>query len=143
MEERYHEEKARGKLPEEHREWIDGLVGEALLYKAEVRSKATLEVVQLEAMAPTRRRGWGIDWGRCCEGGGGRRLKRPARLVSVLVECEGRRCSGSWTGRFGNGSCLRWTRRRSPFCSTKEMTEVSRVGCCSADMTRGARACGM
>ena len=105
MEEGYLEEKARAMLPEEHREWMDGLVGEALRAKAAVREGAnvTEEVGQLGAKALTRRRGRGVDWGRYCEGGGGRRLKGHSGTVRALVQCAGRMCSGS-----RGGSILVW-----------------------------------
>ena len=98
MEERYLEETARGVVPEEHREWMESLVGEALRAKAAMRAKATVEVGQLGAKALIRRRGMGVDWGRYCEGGGGRRLQGHADDVISLVECEGRMCSGSEDG---------------------------------------------
>ena len=66
--------------------------------KAAVRAKATVEMGQLGAKALIRRRGRGVDWGRYCEGGGGRRLQGHSRLVSALAECEGRMCSGSLDG---------------------------------------------
>ena len=56
MEERY-VKKARGMVPEELRDWVGGLVGEALRAKAAVRAKATVEVEQMGAKALTRRRG--------------------------------------------------------------------------------------
>ena len=43
MEEIYLEETARGMVPEDHREWMEGLVKEALRAKAAVRAKATVE----------------------------------------------------------------------------------------------------
>ena len=98
MEERYLEEQARGMLPEEHRERIEGLVGEALRAKAAVRTKPTVEVGQLGAKALTRRRGRGVDWGRYCDVGGGRRLQGHSGEVLALAECEGRMCSGSADG---------------------------------------------
>ena len=98
MEERYLEEKARGMVPEEHREWMEGLVGEALRAKAAVRTKPTVEVGQLGAKALTRRRGRGVDWGRYCDGGGGRRLQGHSGEVLALAECQGRMCSGSADG---------------------------------------------
>ena len=99
MEREYLEEKASGMLPEEHREWMEGLVGEALRAKAAVRAKATVELGQLGAKALTRRRGRGVDWGRYSgAGGGGRRLKGHPGSVFALAECEGRMCSGSEDG---------------------------------------------
>ena len=98
MEERYLEKKAQGMVPEEHREWTEGLVGEALRAKAAVRSKATVKVARLGTKALTRRRGRGVDWGRYCEVGGGRRLKGRPFVVRALVECKGRMCSGSMDG---------------------------------------------
>ena len=101
MEERYLEEKARGMVPEEHREWVEGLVGEALRAKAAVRAKATVEVGNLRNNSYntlTRRRGRGVDWGRYFEGGVGRRLQGHSGDVRALAECEGRMCSGSWDG---------------------------------------------
>ena len=98
MEERYLEEKARGMVPEEHREWMEGLVGEALKAKAAVRARATVEMGQLGAKALTRRRGREVDWGRYRDGGGERRLQGHSSYVNSLVECDGRMCSGSWDG---------------------------------------------
>ena len=98
MEERYLEEQARGMLPEELRERMEGLVGEALRAKAAVRTKPTVEVGQLGAKALTRRRGRGVDWGRYCDGGGGRRLHGHSLRVLALAECQGRMCSGSADG---------------------------------------------
>ena len=90
MEEGYLEETARGMVPEQHREWMEGLVGEALRAMVVVQAKATVEVGQLGAKALTRR--------RYREGGGGRRLQGHSRLVSALEECDGRMCGGSWDG---------------------------------------------
>ena len=98
MEERYLEETARGMVPEEHREGMEGLVGEALRAKAAVRAKATVEAGQLGAKALTRRIGRGVDWGRYCEGRGERRLEGHSGNVYALVECEERMCSGSVDG---------------------------------------------
>ena len=98
MEKRYLEEKARGMLPEEHREWMDDLLGEALRAKAAVWSMATVELGKLGAKALTRRRGMGVEWGRYIEDRGGRRLKGHSGDVNALVECEGRMCSGSDDG---------------------------------------------
>ena len=98
MEERYLEEKAREMVPEEHREWMEGLVGEALRAKAAVRAKVTVELGQLGAKALTRRRGRGVEWRRYCEGGCGRRLHGHPDFVRALAECEGRMCSGSVDG---------------------------------------------
>ena len=98
MEEAYLEEKARGMLPEEHREWIEGLVGEALSAKVARRANATVEVRQLGAKALTRRRGRGLEWARYSEGGGGLRLPGHSGKVFALVECEGRMCRGSEDG---------------------------------------------
>ena len=93
MEERYLEEQARGMLPEEHREWMEGLVGEALRAQAAERAKAIVDVGQLGAKALTRRRGRGVDWGRYCQGGGGRRLQGHSGTVFAFVEWDGRMCS--------------------------------------------------
>ena len=125
MEERYLKEQARGKVAEEHREWMEGLVGEALRAKAAVRAnlKATVEMRQLGAKAHTRRRGRGVEWGRYCEGRGGRCLKGHSRVITALAECEGRMCSGSVTGRFAYGGWIRW--RRSALCQTKTLMKVS------------------
>ena len=98
IEEVYLEEKARGMLPEEHREWIESLVGEALRATAAVRAKATVEVEQLGPKALTRRRGRVVEWGRYCESTAGRRLTGHTGDVHVLVECDGRICSGSEDG---------------------------------------------
>ena len=97
MEQGYLKEKARGMLPEEYREWMESLVGEALRVKAAVRAKAAVEPGQLGVKALTRRRGRGVEWGRYAEGGGGRRLAGHS-YVHALVECEGRMCSGSEDG---------------------------------------------
>ena len=98
MEERYLEEKAEGMLPEEHREWVERLVGEALRAKAAVRAKVTVEVGHLGAKALTKRSGRGVEWGRYSEGGGGRRLQGHSSAVLALAECDGRMCSGSEDG---------------------------------------------
>ena len=87
MEEGYLEEKARGMLPEDHREWMAGLVGEALKAKVAVLAKAIVEMWQLRAEALTRRRGWGMDWGQYCEGRDGRRFEGHSGVVRALVEC--------------------------------------------------------
>ena len=105
MEEGYLEGKALGMVPEKFREWMEGLVGEALRAKAAVRAKATVEVGQLGAKALTRRRGRGVDWGRYCQDGGGRRLRGHSCAVQALAECEGRMCSGS-----ADGSIRVWRR---------------------------------
>ena len=98
MEERYLEEIVHWIVPEEHREWMEGLVGDALRAKAAVRAKATVEVGRLGTKALTRRRGRGVDWRRYCEGGGGRRLQGHSGDVRALEVCEGRLCSGSEDG---------------------------------------------
>ena len=98
MEEGYLEEKVRGMVPEEHREWMEGLVGEALRAKAAVRAKATVEMGKLGAKALTCRIWRGVDWGRYREGGGGRRLQGHSGCVNALAECDGRMCSGSDDG---------------------------------------------
>ena len=98
FEEGYLEEKALAMLPEEHREWVEGLVKDALRAKAAVRAKATVDMGQLGAKALTRRRGRGVNWGRYCEGRCGRRLPGHSDPVRVLSACEGRMCSGSWDG---------------------------------------------
>ena len=100
MEQGYLEEMAQGMLPEEHREWIGGLVKEALRAKAAVLAKATVELGGLAAKSLTRRRGRGVEWGRYSGGGGGggRRLQGHSGTVCALVECEGRMCSGSEDG---------------------------------------------
>ena len=104
MEQDYLEEKARMMLPEEYREWVEGLVGEALRVKAAVRAKAAVELGQLGAKALTRRRGWGVEWGRYSEGAGGRRLKGHTHGVRALAVCDGRMCSGS-----ADGSIRAWS----------------------------------
>ena len=98
MEEGYLEGKARGMAPEEHREWVEGLVGEALRTKAAVRVKAPVEMGLLGAKALTRRRKREVEWGRYCEGGGGRRLQGHSGKVRALAECDGRMCSESEDG---------------------------------------------
>ena len=109
----YLEEKARGMVPEEHRECmeaLEGLVGEALRVKTAVLAKATGEVLQLGTKALTRRRGRGVDWGRYCEGGGGRRLQA---LFVRWWNAMGGFSAGHWTGRFGYGG---WIRCRRSAC---------------------------
>ena len=64
MEQKFLELKACGVLPEDHADWIDGLVGEALRAKAAVREKAPLKLRLLGAKVLTRRRGMGVEWGR-------------------------------------------------------------------------------
>ena len=98
MEDGYLEEKAREMLPEEHREWVEGLVGEALRAKEAARQKATVELGQLGAKALTRRRGRSVEWERYSEVAGGRELKGHEGCVRAIVECEGRMCSGSLDG---------------------------------------------
>ena len=66
--------------------------------KAAVRAKATMEMGQLGANVLTRWRGRGVDWGRYCDGGGGRRLQGHSHDVRALVECDGRMCSASEDG---------------------------------------------
>ena len=98
MAEEYLEEKARGVVPEEHRERVEGFVVDALRAKAAVRAKATVEVGQLGSKALTRRRGRGVDWEWYCEGGAERRFPGHSGYIQALVECEGRMCSGSLDG---------------------------------------------
>ena len=94
MDERYLEETVREIVPEEHLDWMDGLVGEALRAKVAVRAKATLELGHLGAKALTRRSERVVEWGRYCEGGGGRRLQGHSRSVRALAKCKERMCSG-------------------------------------------------
>ena len=98
MEQEYLELKAHDVLPEDHADWIDGLVGEALRAKAAVREKAPLKLRLLGAKALTRRRGMGVEWGRYAGGGEGRRLEGHSDFVVSLAQCAGRMCSGSWDG---------------------------------------------
>ena len=98
MEVGYLEEKARELLPKKHREWLEGLVGQALRAKAAVLAKATVDLGQLGVKALTRRRGRGVEWGRYCEGGDGRRLQGHSDDVIALAECEKRMCSGAEDG---------------------------------------------
>ena len=98
MEVGYLEEKARELLPKKHREWLEGLVGQALRAKAAVLAKATVDLGQLGVKALTRRRGRGVEWGRYCEGGDGSRLQGHSDDVIALAECEERMCSGAEDG---------------------------------------------
>ena len=98
MEQKFLELKAHDVLPEDHADWIDGLMLEALRAKAAVREKAPLELRLLGAKALTRRRGMGVDWGRYAGGDEGRRLEGHSRLVCSLAQCAGRVCSGSMDG---------------------------------------------
>ena len=98
MEVGYLEERARELLPEKHREWLEGLVVQALRAKAAVLAKATVDLGQLGVKALTRRRGRGVEWGRYCEGGDGRRLQGHSDDVIALAECEKRMCSGAEDG---------------------------------------------
>ena len=98
MEQEYLELKARDVLPEDHADWIDGLVGEALRAKAAVREYVPLKLRLLGAKAMTHRRGVGVEWGRYSGGGEGRRLKGHSSHVNSLAQCAGRMCSGSEDG---------------------------------------------
>ena len=98
MEEGYLDAKARKVVPEEYGDWMEGLVREALRAKAAVRARAAVELGQLASKALTRRRGQGVDWGRCSQIGVECRLGGHSNSVFALAECEGRMCSGSADG---------------------------------------------
>jgi hypothetical protein len=98
MEPDYLASKAHEALPEEHRDWMDALVGEMMRARNALRTMAPVDLGRLGAKALTRRRGVGVDWGRYSGGGAGRRLEGHARMVTSLAECSGRMCSGSVDG---------------------------------------------
>ena len=98
MEQEYLEESARQMFPEELRDWIEGLVEEALRAKAAVRAQAPVELQLLDAKALKHRRGRGVDWGRYSAGGSGLRLQGHSAYIYALAECEGRMCSASEDG---------------------------------------------
>ena len=107
MEERYLEEQARGMVPEEHREWVEGLVGEALRAKAAVRAKATVKVGQLGAKAMTQRMLSGGDTVRVGAGAG---YKGNHPLSLRWQNARGGCAADYWTGRFGYGGWIHWRR---------------------------------
>ena len=112
-------EKARERLPEEQREWVEGLVREALRARAAVRAKAMVELRQLGPNALTRRRGRDVKWSLYSEAGDGRTLKRHSGIVRALAQCEGRMCSGSADGSIAVYSL-----------ATLEEERVMRIGGC-------------
>ena len=113
MEQEYLELKAHDVLPEDHADWIDGLVLEALRAKAAMRAKASLKLRLLGAKALTRRRGMGVEWGRYAGGGegrwlGGRGSSSAAR--SMAPSGYGTRARAGWTppSQGINAGCLGW-----------------------------------
>ena len=98
MDQGYLEEKAREMMPEEHRGWMECLVGLALRGKAAVLAKETVEIGQVDSKALTCRRGRAVEERQCSEDGRGHRLQGHSHDVSALVKCGGRMCSGSLDG---------------------------------------------
>jgi hypothetical protein len=97
MKQDYLASKAREMLPGVYRDWIEGLVVDALRVRHALRTKVPVELGQLGAKALTRRRGIGVDWGLYSTVGG-RILEGHSADVLALAECSGRMCSGSLDG---------------------------------------------
>jgi len=76
-------------FPAHHRDWIDGLVAEAVRAKAALQACVPVEVSLLDPRALSSRAGKGVQWEEYADGGE-RRLRGHAAEVSTLAECDGR-----------------------------------------------------
>ena len=93
-------------FPENHLDWIEGLVSEATrikLISAAERASVRFRLLGDKALVPRAR--CGVQWGRYA-GGGERRLDgHTADAVSAVAECQGQMFSGSY-----GGSIRSWNR---------------------------------
>jgi WD40 repeat protein len=104
MEEEYLRDRVAESVCQEHKEWMAGVVLEALRAKAARREGAVFESELLGRKALEDRVGLGVRWEEYREGGE-LRLGGHDRDMTAMVACDGRMCSGSW-----DGSICVWSR---------------------------------
>ena len=101
IEEVYLRTRVVGMAPAEDKEWMEGIVAEALRAKTAQASRrgdgSCLEFKLLGPKALDDREGLGSEWWKCAEGGE-RRLIGHTHAVMAVAECDGRVCSGSLDG---------------------------------------------
>jgi hypothetical protein len=103
MEEGYLRSRVVGMAPAEEKQWMEGVVAEALRAKAAREDGEGCEFDLLGPKALDDRVGLGVDWKRYADGGE-QRLKGHLGEVTAFTECEGLVCSGSL-----DGSILVWS----------------------------------
>jgi hypothetical protein len=106
MESKYLALKVYEQFPEEHFDWIEGLISEASrakLIPATERTAIKLRLLGPKALVP--RVSSGVRWARYVGGGERRLAGHAADAVSALAECQGVVYSGSY-----GGSILAWNR---------------------------------
>jgi hypothetical protein len=97
MEEEYLRDRVAESVCQEHKEWMAGVVLEALRAKAARREGAVFESELLGRKALEDRVGLGVRWEEYREGGELRLGGHDGNLTAI-VACDGRMCSGSLDG---------------------------------------------
>jgi hypothetical protein len=121
MDAEYLRDRVAESVCQEHKEWMAGVVLEALRAKAARREGAVFESELLGRKALEDRVGLGVRWEEYREGGE-LRLGGHDRDVWAMVACDGRMCSGSW-----DGSIRVWSRASGEHVRTLQADEEDDV----------------